>query len=76
MTMKAAAPTIARPDRLATWEEVCQAAVANPEQLAELARIHGLAFGEQQAVDESARLTAEDFEFLYHLGEPTEQPVH
>ena len=74
--MKAAAPTIARPDRLATWEEVCQAAVANPEQLTKLARIHGLAFGDWQAGDESASLTAEDLEFIYHLGERNEQPVH
>ncbi len=74
--MKAPAPPTTRPDRLSTWEEVCQAAVANPEQLAELARIHGLAFGELRAVDDLTRLTAEDLEFLYHLGEQNEQLLH
>lgn len=71
--MRAAAPPAAQPDRVATWEEVCQATVVDPAQLAALPRIHSLVFEGQNSVGTWAQLSAEDMEFLYHLGERTEE---
>ncbi len=71
--MKAAAPPAAQPDRVATWEEVCQATVVAPEQLAALPRIHSLVFEGQDSVGTWAQLSIEDMDLFYHLGERTEQ---